>query len=148
VEPSVSLNRDPGQADDSAVLVGVVTADGDQAADVRLVRAVPAVRPEPDRADVALRQVVAGQLGPGDGEAVHCGRPPPLDGVEDDLAAAPERAALRRQAQQLVPVAERLVHYDDAGRVRLRERGHLAHRAMLPGLGQPDRPHGREQAVV
>src|ERR1700743_3813193 len=57
----------PGQADDGAVGVGMVTADGDQAADVRLVRAVAAVRPEPDRADVAFGQVVAGQLGPGHG---------------------------------------------------------------------------------
>ena len=76
-----------GEADDAVLAVGVVAADGDQAADVRLVRAVAAVRPESHRADITGGQVVAGQLGPRDGEAEDRGRAPALDGVDDHLAA-------------------------------------------------------------
>jgi hypothetical protein len=62
------------------------------------VRAVPAVRPEPHRADIALRQVEPGQLGP-----VH-GQPP--GGVGGRLDPAPVGPA----AQSVV------THPDQVGR--------------------------------
>ena len=58
-------------------------ADGDEAADVRLVRAVAGVEPDRDRVQVALCEVVSCHLCPGDREPEDSGRLPSLDGVED-----------------------------------------------------------------
>src|SRR2546423_9009787 len=66
---------------------GLVAADGDEAADVRLVRAVPGVEPDRHRVQVALAEVEAGQLGPGDRESENPGGAPAFDRLEHVLAA-------------------------------------------------------------